>query len=65
MVLVGTYSTHVFVKTFMSAWFTLVIMGMVFTSLHIFQELTSKGTKISTYILCCSFPKDYSFSEFW
>ncbi len=46
VVLVGTYSTHVFVKIFMSAWFTLVIIGMVFTSLHIIQELTSKGTKI-------------------
>lgn len=46
VVLVGTYSTHVFVRIFMGAWFTLVIMGMVFTSLHIFQELTSKGTKI-------------------
>ena len=46
VVLVGTYSTHVFVRIFMGAWFTLVIMGMVFASLHIFQELTSKGTKI-------------------
>ena len=46
VVLEGIYSTDGYVKIFMGVWFTLVIMGMVFATLHIFQELMSKGTRI-------------------